>query len=156
MDLRLLRSAARIWSPSILWRLFFALLRRSAPCHSGRQFYQHWCISFLQRIWITKSSSLFILHIALGNEASVYSRFHFRPHFYQHASFRLVETDTDTMLTSDTDAPGPYVSCSIFINHCCKLVNSFLLRLESIHFGVRRNLGCMKCRNLKKKVVGST
>lgn len=47
--------------------------------------------------------------ISTGNEASVFSRFHFRPHFYQHASFRLVETDSDIMHSSDTDAPGPYV-----------------------------------------------
>lgn len=25
-----------------------------------------------------------------GNEASVFARFHFRPHFHQHAGFRLV------------------------------------------------------------------
>lgn len=48
-----------------------------------------------------------------GNEASVFSRFHFRPHFYQHASFRVVEqldanSETGTVY-SDMDAPGPYV-----------------------------------------------
>jgi len=49
--------------------------------------------------------------MSTGNEASVHSRFHFRPHFYQHASFRLVEQDPSavSLVTSDTDAPGPYV-----------------------------------------------
>jgi len=30
--------------------------------------------------------------ISCGDEASIYSRFHFRPHFYQHASFRMAYT----------------------------------------------------------------
>jgi len=50
--------------------------------------------------------------MSTGNEASFHSRFHFRPHFYQHASFRLVEQQdpsTAALITSDTDAPGPYV-----------------------------------------------
>ena len=49
--------------------------------------------------------------ISTGNEASMYSRFHFRPHFLQHASCRYVE-QLDPSLeppTSDTDARGPYV-----------------------------------------------
>ncbi len=28
-----------------------------------------------------------------GDEASIYARFHFRPHFFQHAGFRVVEAD---------------------------------------------------------------
>lgn len=48
--------------------------------------------------------------ISSGNEASFHSRFHFRPHFFQHASFRLVENlSPGDVLTSDVDAPGPYV-----------------------------------------------
>ena len=47
--------------------------------------------------------------ISTGNEVSDYSRFHFRPHFLQHASFRLVEGKSETVVTSDTDSPGPYV-----------------------------------------------
>ncbi len=49
--------------------------------------------------------------ISTGNEASMYSRFHFRPHFLQHASCRLVEQldSSSEPLTSDTDARGPYV-----------------------------------------------
>lgn len=54
--------------------------------------------------------------ISTGNECSVHSRFHFRPHFYQHASFRVVEMQTaeEPVLTSDTDAPGPYVGAYPF------------------------------------------
>lgn len=57
--------------------------------------------------------------ISTGNECSAHARFHFRPHFYQHASFRVVEVDAavpepDSMLTSDTDAPGPYVGAYPF------------------------------------------
>lgn len=51
-------------------------------------------------------------YMSTGNEASVHARFHFRPHFYQHASCRLVEqvdTTVKDLFTSDTDAPGPYV-----------------------------------------------
>ena len=29
--------------------------------------------------------------ISTGNEASIFSRYHFRPHFFQHASFRIAE-----------------------------------------------------------------
>lgn len=47
--------------------------------------------------------------ISTGNEASIFSRFHFRPHFFQHASFRLVEQEPEKFLSSDTDAPGPFV-----------------------------------------------
>lgn len=31
--------------------------------------------------------------VSTGDEASVWARFHFRPHFFQHAGFRLVEDD---------------------------------------------------------------
>lgn len=31
--------------------------------------------------------------ISTGDEASIWSRFHFRPHFFQHAGFRLVTSD---------------------------------------------------------------
>eukprot|EP00599_Poterioochromonas_sp_BG-1_P017418 CAMPEP_0173166130 /NCGR_PEP_ID=MMETSP1105-20130129/21823_1 /TAXON_ID=2985 /ORGANISM="Ochromonas sp., Strain BG-1" /LENGTH=871 /DNA_ID=CAMNT_0014087299 /DNA_START=251 /DNA_END=2866 /DNA_ORIENTATION=- len=48
--------------------------------------------------------------ISTGDEASIHSRFHFRPHFFQHSSFRLVEQLPGTeLVTSDTDAPGPFV-----------------------------------------------
>ena len=30
--------------------------------------------------------------VSTGDEASIWSRFHFRPHFFQHAGFRLVKS----------------------------------------------------------------
>jgi putative 4-mercaptohistidine N1-methyltranferase len=37
--------------------------------------------------------------ISTGDEASVFARFHFRPHFLQHSGFRLVESDHDAPAT---------------------------------------------------------
>jgi 5-histidylcysteine sulfoxide synthase len=47
--------------------------------------------------------------ISTGDLSSQFARYHFRPHFNQHASFRLVETGSKELATSDTDAPGPFV-----------------------------------------------
>ena len=37
--------------------------------------------------------------ISTGDEASVFARFHFRPHFQQHSGFRLVSSDDDAPAT---------------------------------------------------------
>jgi len=50
----------------------------STPCYDG----QHQMI--LGGSWIST-----------GDEASIWSRFHFRPHFFQHAGFRLVRSEGD-------------------------------------------------------------
>ena len=42
-----------------------------------------------------------------GNEASVFSRFHFRPHFHNMLSFRVVRGEPNPELTSHDAAP-PY------------------------------------------------
>ena len=64
--------------------------------------------------------------ISSGNEASIYSRYHFRPHFFQHASFRLVKQDMHVeCLTSDTDSPGPYVGNYPFRQSKAGLEKSF-------------------------------
>eukprot|EP00730_Choanoeca_flexa_P002784 TRINITY_DN11172_c0_g1_i1.p1 TRINITY_DN11172_c0_g1~~TRINITY_DN11172_c0_g1_i1.p1 ORF type:complete len:843 (+),score=227.20 TRINITY_DN11172_c0_g1_i1:155-2683(+) len=49
--------------------------------------------------------------ISCGDEASMYARFHFRPHFFQHSGFRLVEPNAaDPMLiTTCMDNQGPFV-----------------------------------------------
>jgi 2-polyprenyl-3-methyl-5-hydroxy-6-metoxy-1,4-benzoquinol methylase len=87
--------------------------------------------------------------ISTGDEASVHSRFHFRPHFYQHSSFRLVEQLTDKLITSDTDAPGPYVgnypfrrsqekllaNLQNYENQQNNLVKNSLNQMISKHFG---------------------
>ena len=50
----------------------------STPCYDG----QHQMI--LGGSWVST-----------GDEASIWSRFHFRPHFFQHAGFRLVRSESD-------------------------------------------------------------
>ena len=50
----------------------------STPCYDG----QHQMI--LGGSWVST-----------GDEASLWSRFHFRPHFFQHAGFRLVRSESD-------------------------------------------------------------
>lgn len=50
----------------------------SSPCYDG----QHQMI--VGGSWVST-----------GDEASVWSRFHFRPHFFQHAGFRVVQADHD-------------------------------------------------------------
>jgi len=45
--------------------------------------------------------------ISTGDEASMWSRFHFRPHFFQHAGFRIVQSEDDRQKEQDryeTDA----------------------------------------------------
>ncbi|EGD81071.1 generic methyltransferase [Salpingoeca rosetta] len=54
--------------------------------------------------------------ISCGDEASSFARFHFRPHFFQHAGFRLVlpnQTDP-ALVTSCMDNQGPYVGTNPF------------------------------------------
>jgi SAM-dependent methyltransferase len=46
--------------------------------------------------------------VSTGNEASVWARFHFRPHFHQHAGFRLVRS-AHALQKSCADAPPPHV-----------------------------------------------
>ena len=41
--------------------------------------------------------------MSTGDEASKYARFHFRPHFLQHSSFRLVQSDHEAPATYITD-----------------------------------------------------
>eukprot|EP00752_Nemacystus_decipiens_P010073 g8977.t1 len=51
--------------------------------------------------------------VSSGNEASVFARYHFRPHFHQHAGFRLVaprrKEEAAHFVTSCTDAASPFV-----------------------------------------------
>ncbi|KAG6583167.1 Formylglycine-generating sulphatase enzyme domain [Phytophthora cinnamomi] len=53
------------------------------------------------------------------NGASKFARYHFRPHFFQHAGFRVVEQKVDddgaiTLATTDVNAPPPYVNGNPF------------------------------------------
>ena len=88
--------------------------------------------------------------ISTGNECSVFSRFHFRPHFFQHASFRLAEQSSERLVTSDMDAPGPFVGSYPFRRSAAGLkaaMKSNLNRGYSVdgevlkHFGSVQQLG---------------
>ncbi|KAG7400101.1 hypothetical protein PHYBOEH_007007 [Phytophthora boehmeriae] len=53
------------------------------------------------------------------NGASKFARYHFRPHFFQHAGFRVVEQTMNgdgaiTLATTDVNAPPPYVNGNPF------------------------------------------
>lgn len=54
--------------------------------------------------------------ISCGDEASMFARFHFRPHFFQHSGFRLVlpNQEDPTLVTSCMDNQGPYVGTNPF------------------------------------------
>ncbi|KAJ1455435.1 C-type lectin protein [Pelagophyceae sp. CCMP2097] len=43
-----------------------------------------------------------------GNEASKFARFHFRPHFHQHAGFRVAVSEQDPPELTSHGAPPPY------------------------------------------------
>ena len=47
-------------------------------------------------------------YMSTGDEASRFARFHFRPHFYQHAGVRLA-SGTGPKQTSCADSPPPHV-----------------------------------------------
>jgi putative 4-mercaptohistidine N1-methyltranferase len=54
--------------------------------------------------------------MSTGDEASIFSRFHFRPHFHQFSSFRLVRPHpgNPTLATSCMDNQGPFVGSNPF------------------------------------------
>jgi 5-histidylcysteine sulfoxide synthase/putative 4-mercaptohistidine N1-methyltranferase len=56
--------------------------------------------------------------ISTGDEASIWARFHFRPHFFQHAGFRIVYAPGSdgavVHLTETAPAENPYETESIF------------------------------------------
>jgi 5-histidylcysteine sulfoxide synthase/putative 4-mercaptohistidine N1-methyltranferase len=66
--------------------------------------------------------------ISTGIEASVWSRFHFRPHFFQHAGFHFVEpaegeTNSGAILLAEESRDGEYETAA--------MLNQYLL----LHFG---------------------
>lgn len=49
--------------------------------------------------------------ISTGDQSSIYARYQFRPHFFQHASFRMSQPLASPWLyTSCMESPGPYAS----------------------------------------------
>ncbi len=72
--------------------------------------------------------------VSTGDEASVYARFHFRPHFFQHAGFRLVKPNPSISKTSfhfkdNGENTGDYESRD--------LLNQYLL----LHYGAEESAG---------------
>eukprot|EP00959_Pyramimonas_sp_CCMP1952_P090705 1898938-Pyramimonas_sp.AAC.1 len=47
--------------------------------------------------------------VSSGQLASLFARYHFRPHFFQHAGFRMVKSSHQPILTS-MDAPPPHAA----------------------------------------------
>lgn len=54
--------------------------------------------------------------MSTGDEASIFARFHFRPHFHQFSSFRLVRPNKENpiLVTSCMDNQGPFVGSNPF------------------------------------------
>lgn len=54
--------------------------------------------------------------VSCGDEASTFARYQFRPHFFQHAGFRLIEPNAEdpALVTSCMDNQGPYVGINPF------------------------------------------
>lgn len=92
-----------VWGNAWEWTLdYFSPL----PGFQVHRYYEDFSTPCFDGLHNVIQSSSFI---STGNLASVFSRYHFRPHFTQHSSFRVVEPLGDALTTSDTDAPGPFV-----------------------------------------------
>lgn len=54
--------------------------------------------------------------MSCGDEASTFARYQFRPHFFQHSGFRLVEPNAEdpALVTSCMDNQGPFVGVNPF------------------------------------------
>eukprot|EP00049_Salpingoeca_infusionum_P017557 m.353431 g.353431 ORF g.353431 m.353431 type:complete len:866 (+) comp16765_c0_seq1:400-2997(+) len=100
--------------------------------------------------------------VSCGDEASIFSRFHFRPHFYQHAGFRLVEPNPQnpTLITSCMDNQGPFAGVNPFRSSNAsgsnrayeqtKLVNQFV----HLHYNSDKDLySPPETKNYSKKVA---
>jgi len=72
--------------------------------------------------------------ISTGNLLSIWARYHFRSHFFQHSGIRLVKSDS--CLTSDLDCPQPWAgkgpwNSSDFVYEKDEYLEQYL----SFHFG---------------------
>jgi 5-histidylcysteine sulfoxide synthase/putative 4-mercaptohistidine N1-methyltranferase len=66
--------------------------------------------------------------ISTGDEASIWARFHFRPHFYQHAGFRLVCSD-DGNTCDAVKLTGAKATSNVY--ETSQMVNDYML----LHYG---------------------
>jgi hypothetical protein len=57
--------------------------------------------------------------ISTGQLASKYARYQFRPHFFQHATFRLVQSSSADLSLYDTSAASPEAPILPFFETSC-------------------------------------
>jgi putative 4-mercaptohistidine N1-methyltranferase len=89
--------------------------------------------------------------ISTGNEATLHARYAFRRHFYQHAGFRIVQSDVEPVINTDEyetdvevanscennwgDAFGGrvdfYENLATIVRNCCDLTNKKVLDLNA-------------------------
>ncbi|CAI5719402.1 unnamed protein product [Peronospora destructor] len=101
-----------------------------------------------------------------GNGASKFARYHFRPHFFQHAGFRVVEQKVDdegaiTLATTDVNAPPPYVKGDPFRSSERVVVSETSLKMTGERSGMScqgffKDLRCQSEKALKMFVASST
>eukprot|EP00056_Hartaetosiga_gracilis_P007117 m.104380 g.104380 ORF g.104380 m.104380 type:complete len:862 (-) comp12636_c0_seq2:99-2684(-) len=98
--------------------------------------------------------------ISCGDEASIFARFHFRPHFFQHSGLRLVlpNEEDPSLQTSCMDNQGPYVGENPFRSY---LGDESTKRYEAevtlsqyihLHYGTDDNTPA-EAQNYSKNVV---
>jgi len=90
--------------------------------------------------------------ISTGNESSKFSRFHFRPHFFQHASFRLSQPlqQEEDMATSDTDAPGPFVGVYPFRRSKAGYMKKATSQVDNLSLELSKHFGALNANDLSK------
>ncbi|EKX51807.1 hypothetical protein GUITHDRAFT_65798 [Guillardia theta CCMP2712] len=74
--------------------------------------------------------------ISTGDEASIWSRFHFRPHFNQHAGFRLACGPNEGKMLPKLGTNGASVSSSSLTAEIEKQVNEHML----FHYGAKQDV----------------
>lgn len=67
--------------------------------------------------------------VSTGDEASAYARFHFRPHFFQHAGFRLVRSDDGDPTCDAVRLGGPAAATDPYETR--RLLGEYM----TLHFG---------------------
>lgn len=72
--------------------------------------------------------------ISTGDEASIWARFHFRPHFYQHAGFRLVGSDDGDPTCDAVKLSTLAVPSNVYETQ--QMLNDYLL----LHYGTAEDV----------------
>ena len=72
--------------------------------------------------------------ISTGDEASIWARFHFRPHFFQHAGFRLVSSDEGDPTSDAVKLNAPNATSNVYETQ--QMLNDYLL----LHYGTAEDI----------------